>query len=186
MIRRPPRSTRTDTLFPYTTLFRSAQEVADAGDVGSPQDALVVDVRRAERDVVAHRAEEQVVVLRDIADVAAQGGGIDLADVGAVEQDGTLHRLVEAHHHARHRALARADAAQHADALARLDLERQAVQRLGLLAGIAEGDLLELDLAAEARAVQELLVLRPLDRRLHQAVEGLEGDRKSTRLNYSH
>src|SRR3546814_13968765 len=28
MIRRPPRSTRTDTLFPYTTLFRSRQEVA--------------------------------------------------------------------------------------------------------------------------------------------------------------
>src|SRR3546814_9239112 len=28
MIRRPPRSTRTDTLFPYTTLFRSAQQVA--------------------------------------------------------------------------------------------------------------------------------------------------------------
>src|SRR3546814_20726975 len=25
MIRRPPRSTRTDTLFPYTTLFRTAQ-----------------------------------------------------------------------------------------------------------------------------------------------------------------
>src|SRR3546814_12427471 len=25
MIRRPPRSTRTDTLFPYTTLFRSQQ-----------------------------------------------------------------------------------------------------------------------------------------------------------------
>src|SRR3546814_5316127 len=30
MIRRPPRSTRTDTLFPYTTLFRSAL-VAAAG-----------------------------------------------------------------------------------------------------------------------------------------------------------
>src|SRR3546814_1503821 len=27
MIRRPPRSTRTDTLFPYTTLFRSAAHV---------------------------------------------------------------------------------------------------------------------------------------------------------------
>src|SRR3546814_19553284 len=26
MIRRPPRSTRTDTLFPYTTLFRSCQD----------------------------------------------------------------------------------------------------------------------------------------------------------------
>src|SRR3546814_7006955 len=29
MIRRPPRSTRTDTLFPYTTLFRSHVEAAD-------------------------------------------------------------------------------------------------------------------------------------------------------------
>src|SRR3546814_11490118 len=29
MIRRPPRSTRTDTLFPYTTLFRSSQALSD-------------------------------------------------------------------------------------------------------------------------------------------------------------
>src|SRR3546814_6065614 len=29
MIRRPPRSTRTDTLFPYTTLFRSDRETVD-------------------------------------------------------------------------------------------------------------------------------------------------------------
>src|SRR3546814_2497588 len=28
MLRRPPRSTRTDTLFPYTTLFRSLQRAA--------------------------------------------------------------------------------------------------------------------------------------------------------------
>src|SRR3546814_272711 len=31
MIRRPPRSTRTDTLFPYTTLFRSARRTARGG-----------------------------------------------------------------------------------------------------------------------------------------------------------
>src|SRR3546814_10008811 len=30
MIRRPPISTRTDTLFPYTTLFRSAEAYANA------------------------------------------------------------------------------------------------------------------------------------------------------------
>src|SRR3546814_10153558 len=42
MIRRPPRSTRTDTLFPYTTLFRSgAQEghgapVAMRGEAANP------------------------------------------------------------------------------------------------------------------------------------------------------
>src|SRR3546814_2703300 len=29
MIRRPPRSTRTDTLFPYTTLFRSLESRGD-------------------------------------------------------------------------------------------------------------------------------------------------------------
>src|SRR3546814_10625667 len=33
MIRRPPRSTRTDTLFPYTTLFRSSLRLASAGRV---------------------------------------------------------------------------------------------------------------------------------------------------------
>src|SRR3546814_2535541 len=33
MIRRPPRSTRTDTLFPYTTLFRSlSNQTCGAGD----------------------------------------------------------------------------------------------------------------------------------------------------------
>src|SRR3546814_10850966 len=31
MIRRPPRSTRTDTLFPYTTLFRSAFPYVNGG-----------------------------------------------------------------------------------------------------------------------------------------------------------
>src|SRR3546814_3279394 len=48
MIRRPPRSTRTDTLFPYTTLFRSqafdiiAARGEQAGDLGE-YPGLVVD-----------------------------------------------------------------------------------------------------------------------------------------------
>src|SRR3546814_4753745 len=33
MIRRPPRSTRTDTLFPYTTLFRSPRHAAASAQV---------------------------------------------------------------------------------------------------------------------------------------------------------
>src|SRR3546814_7710106 len=37
MIRRPPRSTRTDTLFPYTTLFRSAVVVPVVLEVGPGQ-----------------------------------------------------------------------------------------------------------------------------------------------------
>src|SRR3546814_872074 len=42
MIRRPPRSTRTDTLFPYTTLFRSAvalQRCAEDTEPGAAQAA---------------------------------------------------------------------------------------------------------------------------------------------------
>src|SRR3546814_12974178 len=35
MIRRPPRSTRTDTLFPYTTLFRSRAVVEDGQAVAA-------------------------------------------------------------------------------------------------------------------------------------------------------
>src|SRR3546814_5127536 len=42
MTRRPPRSTRTDTLFPYTTLFRSI-EVSQKGD--APGFVEVVDER---------------------------------------------------------------------------------------------------------------------------------------------
>src|SRR3546814_2346496 len=42
MTRRPPRSTRTDTLFPYTTLFRSAQEL-----LGDAHHAAVAGARRA-------------------------------------------------------------------------------------------------------------------------------------------
>src|SRR3546814_17586410 len=36
MIRQPPRSTRTDTLFPYTTLFRSVPRPAAAGSLRTP------------------------------------------------------------------------------------------------------------------------------------------------------
>src|SRR3546814_2245390 len=36
MIRRPPRSTRTDTLFPYTTLFRASHPSASTGTLFSP------------------------------------------------------------------------------------------------------------------------------------------------------
>src|SRR3546814_4485424 len=40
MIRRPPRSTRTDTLFPYTTLFRSGRLAAYGATVLTPDGRL--------------------------------------------------------------------------------------------------------------------------------------------------
>src|SRR3546814_17284110 len=41
MIRRPPRSTRTDTLFPYTTLFRSVDVALSADRIVLPCTDLV-------------------------------------------------------------------------------------------------------------------------------------------------
>src|SRR3546814_9153865 len=60
MIRRPPRSTRTDTLFPYTTLFRSAtqhglgigRKQQDEGGADQPEPR---DAEDREEDVTAGR-----------------------------------------------------------------------------------------------------------------------------------
>src|SRR3546814_13339087 len=49
MIRRPPRSTRTDTLFPYTTLFRSRPAI-EADDALGAEPAAVPDCGAARRD----------------------------------------------------------------------------------------------------------------------------------------
>ena len=101
-------------------------EVLDAGDLRRAQHRLIVGERRAERDVVAHRAMEQEHVLQHAADVAAQVGGIDLAQIGAVDQHRALVGLVEPQHQLLDGRLAGADAADQADPLARLDHERDA------------------------------------------------------------
>src|SRR3546814_21171859 len=58
MIRRPPRSTRTGTLFPYTTLFRSELAV-DALILDAVSDRPARRVRRIELAVGIARAEAQ-------------------------------------------------------------------------------------------------------------------------------
>src|SRR3546814_9361551 len=57
MIRRPPRSTRTDTLFPYTTLFRSHHGAARRAGAHRPR------LRRL-HDRLRHRAHRRRVLPR--------------------------------------------------------------------------------------------------------------------------
>src|SRR3546814_8729113 len=66
MIRRPPRSTRTDTLFPYTTLFRSPRPSGGTSDLswivrtsvrkpGSGTSLVFSEVRMTAPSLSAHR-----------------------------------------------------------------------------------------------------------------------------------
>src|SRR3546814_9645682 len=59
MIRRPPRSTRTDTLFPYTTLFRSGRflAVVDLADGAMRRQLGAPDGRHFYGHAVFDRAE---------------------------------------------------------------------------------------------------------------------------------
>src|SRR3546814_4858181 len=60
MIRRPPRSTRTDTLFPYTTLFRSLPELALR--VVGPADAEAGRIHARPRATLHPRPDHRFLV----------------------------------------------------------------------------------------------------------------------------
>src|SRR3546814_12007321 len=95
MIRRPPRSTRTDTLFPYTTLFRSqerkrtADAIVDsivADDIGKLPDSnttealqrisgIQISRDRGEGGSVAIRGLTQVLTTMNGRDIFTAGGG---------------------------------------------------------------------------------------------------------------
>src|SRR3546814_1216093 len=67
MIRRPPRSTRTDTLFPYTTLFRShpAHQHA-AGDRTGEHSEAADDFEKAVGPQPRNRSEEHTSELQSL------------------------------------------------------------------------------------------------------------------------
>src|SRR3546814_14203828 len=94
MIPRPPRSTRTDTLFPYTTLFRSAithvrhgirmadRACARMGRTSSPIRAAVTahavqrtDGKRRERGIGQETAEEVAVIPSTAKELLRQQSG---------------------------------------------------------------------------------------------------------------
>src|SRR3546814_12531423 len=60
MVRRPPRSTRTATLFPYTTLFRSRQDEMPrpVHEPGEPPDVLAAERLEAE-DIDLERPDDE-------------------------------------------------------------------------------------------------------------------------------
>lgn len=97
-------------------------------------------------DVVHERVVEQHRLLRHDAEVAAQAGDRDVADVGAVDGDGAAVGVVEAEEQAQQRRLAAAAFADDGDGRARWDVERDVFQR-GPPPVVGEGDVAEGDVA---------------------------------------
>src|SRR3546814_11410765 len=62
MIRRPPRSTRTDTLFPYTTLFRAYDMINVSASWTSLDESVTATLYA--RNVLSEKVQSQVVATR--------------------------------------------------------------------------------------------------------------------------
>src|SRR3546814_20845382 len=91
MIRRPPRSTRTDTLFPYTTLFRSG--------AGVPLQHVT---RQEQQDLIAPEDASLRIDEAEAVAVAVEGD----AEVAALAQHGLL-KLLQVRRHRRIRMVIR-------------------------------------------------------------------------------
>src|SRR3546814_15047572 len=83
MIRRPPRSTRTDTLFPYTTLFRSkytAEQTRLSADRADDADGTLKFVETLfGRSCTRPQCARPETGEKRNGDLAKIGGGIDIA-----------------------------------------------------------------------------------------------------------
>src|SRR3546814_5266765 len=69
MIRRPPRSTLTDTLFPYTTLFRSglhAEAVDHGGEFGRGRYVVEIATLHVLDSGIVERSEEHTSELQSL------------------------------------------------------------------------------------------------------------------------
>src|SRR3546814_16413545 len=76
MIRRPPRATRTDTLFPYTTRFRSPLLTGQRRNIADLPYAIVEYARMQDLELATWpSAEAQVAALAD--DIAYDSHDID-------------------------------------------------------------------------------------------------------------
>src|SRR3546814_14153059 len=77
MIRRPPRSTRTDTLLPYTTLFRSRSGVVDCSTRCPPPDEVAQTNLDHHHRKPAQSGEKIEGIGREEPEIVADETGVD-------------------------------------------------------------------------------------------------------------
>ncbi len=141
-----------------------AGELANPGHVGYLLQALVVYVARAQGQVVAQGAVEQLNILRYVTDVVAQVGYLQLLDINAINQQMSAVGLIQIQQQLLQCAFARTTASDDADVFAGQDAQVQVVERRVLLARIGKAEVPCLDgpmqLAALSRNGLRLALLR--------------------------
>src|SRR6201995_5193508 len=105
-------------------------------------DLVVVGIRPAERDVVAHRSAEEHRVLQHGGDLLAPFVPRVVAQVDAVDADSAHARVVEPWNQADQAGFPAAGMSDDADELTRCDFERD-IAKNGVFAVVAEGHTLE-------------------------------------------
>ena len=144
---------------------------------------LVGGVGLREADVVGDRAAEEERILEDDAELAPVADELDVAQVGAVDADRALVRVVEAGDQLRRRRLAAARLADQGDAAAGRHRDLDRVQHR--LLAVGERDPVELEPAVDSAERPRVLAVGNVDlgvehradlvhrgaRRLHLAVE---------------
>src|SRR3546814_6498092 len=113
MLRRPPRSTRTNTLFPYTTLFRAAHPSVDVVEPDGATQRGRDEPGWAHDEVEDHRVVDAVAVgvltrpveLGGLADAsqAVSGVGLDLLAARSTGPRRPLHGVIGDRVHGRRR-----------------------------------------------------------------------------------
>src|SRR3546814_3194522 len=73
MIRRPPRSTRTDTLFPYTTLFRSQDQMAEPERILELSHRVSEITQRKIQQINAITAQSRILALNALIEANRAG-----------------------------------------------------------------------------------------------------------------
>ncbi|MCY1439132.1 hypothetical protein D9M71_553530 [compost metagenome] len=136
-----------------------ARQFADAGQLRHFEHACIADVACTQGQVIAQAAGQQWQVVGHVANLLAQVGDIQLAQVQAIEQNLAFVGGIKAHDQPRQGTLARAAATDDADTLAGLHAEGDIVQGSSVLSGITKGDMADLQRPLQLGALQ-----RPLAR----------------------
>ena len=144
----------------------NVQGLEDVDDLG------VTDPAVGQNQVVSNGPHEQLWVLPDVANAAADFGGLNLLHVHAIESDAAGSRCIQAGHQTKQGALATANPSQHGHLLPGFYRQRQLLDDCNfVLAGIGELQRVSLQATLNTLRDQVVAAVRAVAWPFHQTVQ---------------